>query len=109
MVAAKLANMVVGGKETNSANLQNCPPVSQASAATMLNVSERTVADAAKVRDKAAPELKAAVEQGHIAVQRCRQGRRDRGRQGRTVRKTMLGTVSDRSVFIGFIGFFDHF
>jgi hypothetical protein len=44
MVAAKMANMVVGGKETNSANLHNCAPVSQASAAKLMNVSPRQVA-----------------------------------------------------------------
>lgn len=46
-VAAKLANMVVGGKAANSANLQNS--VSQADAAKLLNVSTRSVAAAAKV------------------------------------------------------------
>jgi N6-adenosine-specific RNA methylase IME4 len=47
-----------------SANL----PTSQDSAAKMLNVSPRSVRHAAAVKDKAEPELKAAVEQGHIAV-----------------------------------------
>ena len=69
MVAAKIANMVVGGREANSANLQNCPaPVSQADAAEMLNVSARTVAAAVKVRDEAAPELVRAVESGKVSV-----------------------------------------
>lgn len=39
MVAANLANMVVGGAEANSANLQNCQAVSQSEAAEMLGVS----------------------------------------------------------------------
>jgi hypothetical protein len=67
MVAAKLANMRQGERTDlePSANLQK---VNQKSAAGMLNVSERIVADAAKVRDKAAPELRAAVEQGYLAV-----------------------------------------
>jgi hypothetical protein len=43
-----IANMVVGGKEANSANLQNCQPVSRDAASTMLNVSERSIADAAE-------------------------------------------------------------
>jgi regulator of protease activity HflC (stomatin/prohibitin superfamily) len=34
----------------------------------MLNVSRGSVQHAAQVQEKAAPELKAAVEQGHIAV-----------------------------------------
>ena len=37
-----IANMVVGGKEANSANLQNCQPVSRDAA------SERSIADAAE-------------------------------------------------------------
>jgi hypothetical protein len=68
MIAAKIANMVVGGRETNSANLRNCPAISQAAAAIMLNVSERSVTNAATVRDRAEPELQAAVDQGHLAV-----------------------------------------
>jgi hypothetical protein len=68
LVASRLANMVVGGKETNSANLQDCKPISRADAARLLNVSERTVASAAKVRDDASRELVAAVERGQIAV-----------------------------------------
>lgn len=67
-VAAKLANMVVGGRETNSANLQNCPAVSQADAARMLNVSERSVATAAKVVKTGTPELVKAVETGKVSV-----------------------------------------
>jgi len=46
VVAAKIANMVVGSKEANSANLQNC---SQAQAAELFNVSTRSMADAVKV------------------------------------------------------------
>lgn len=71
MAAAKLANMKKGertdlkdGTEP-SANLRK---VSQNEAAESLNVSRRTVQDAAKVHDQAEPELVAAVEQGHIAV-----------------------------------------
>ena len=57
MVAARLANMTVGGREANSANLQNCAAVSQAKAAELLGVSTRSVASAARVRDEAVPEL----------------------------------------------------
>ncbi len=46
MTADRIANMVVGGKETNSAKLQNCLPVSRAEAAELMSVSERTVASA---------------------------------------------------------------
>lgn len=67
MVAAKLAN-VTQGQRTDmqpAANLQN---VSQADAAEMLNVSTRTVAAAAKVRNEAPDELVRAVEQGAVSV-----------------------------------------
>jgi ParB-like chromosome segregation protein Spo0J len=65
MIAAKLANMPDGGNraEQHSANLH-----SAAKAADMLNVSERTVKTAKQVQENAAPELIAAVEQGHLAV-----------------------------------------
>lgn len=66
MVAAKLANMVVGGKEANSANLRNS--VSQATAASMLNVSERSVTSAKKVIDSAPKEIAKAVEQGEMSI-----------------------------------------
>lgn len=56
------------GARTDLEPSANLPKVSQADAAELLNVSERSVADAAKVRDNATPALKAAVEQGHLAV-----------------------------------------
>lgn len=67
MVAAKLANMENGGdrRSDQAANLQS---VSRAKAAELLNVSERTVHAAAKVKDEGAPELVAAVEQGKVSV-----------------------------------------
>ena len=43
MIAEKMANMVVGGRETNSANLPDCPKVSQEKAASLLGVSPRSV------------------------------------------------------------------
>lgn len=66
MVAAKLANLE-NGQKASSANLQSTA-VSQTRAAEMLNVSTRTVAAAAKVKDEGAPELVAAVEAGHVSV-----------------------------------------
>lgn len=69
-VAAKLANIALGDNQhtVGSANLQTLPPVSQAQAADLLNVSPRTVADAKTVQDKGSPELIAAVEQGAVSV-----------------------------------------
>jgi N6-adenosine-specific RNA methylase IME4 len=66
MVAANLANMPTHRPASNgkSANL----PTSQDSAAKMLSVSPRSVRHAVAVKDRAEPELRAAVEQGHIAV-----------------------------------------
>jgi hypothetical protein len=67
MVAAKLANMKVGDFAGNqhvaSANLQT-PQVSRAEAASMLNVSERSVNTAKAVEAKAPAEVVRAVEQG---------------------------------------------
>lgn len=67
MVAAKLANMAQGERTDlqPSANLQK---VSRAEAAELLNVSERTVNAAAKVKDEGAPELAQAVETGRASV-----------------------------------------
>lgn len=70
-VAAKLANMTHGGdrKSDQAANLQDDrAPVTQAQAADMLNVSERSVATAKKVIEQGAPELVAAVESGAVSV-----------------------------------------
>lgn len=71
MVAAKLANMTnsdagkigAAAQGKASANLQTSP-VSQSDAAKLLNVSTRSVAAAAKVKDSAIPELAHAVECG---------------------------------------------
>jgi hypothetical protein len=67
MVAANLATMRQGERTDvePSANLQK---VAQATAATRLNVSPRTVADSVKVKNDAAPELRRAVEQGKLSV-----------------------------------------
>ena len=75
MVAARLANLAHGGnrKSDQAANLplddrSPVPPVTQASAAEMLNVSERTVRAAKVVQDKGDPELVAKVERNEVSV-----------------------------------------
>lgn len=67
MVAAKLATAKRGGD--HSANLQNAgQPITQPDAAKLLNVSTRTVADAAKVLANGTPSLKKAVEAGEVSA-----------------------------------------
>jgi N6-adenosine-specific RNA methylase IME4/ParB-like chromosome segregation protein Spo0J len=66
MVAAKIATMK-RGNFSKSANLPVLA-VAQTAAAKLLNVSDRSVRDAVVVKDKAATELKDAVEQGHLPV-----------------------------------------
>jgi len=57
MVAAKLATLTHGGNRKNqTANLQD--EISQQKAATLLNVSERTVASAAKVKSEGTAKIK---------------------------------------------------
>lgn len=67
MVAAKIANMRQGSR-TDLEPSANLPEVSQGSAARLLNVSERTVRHASKVRDDGAEELQAVVEGGRVSV-----------------------------------------
>jgi hypothetical protein len=68
-VAAKIENMRHGGdrKTDQDANL-HLGSITRASAAAMLNVSERTIASAAVVLDRGTPELRRAVEQGAVTV-----------------------------------------
>jgi hypothetical protein len=73
MVAANIANLTHGGdrKSDQAANLPLevvSPPISQAAAAEMLTVGERTVRSAAVVRDNGSPELIEAVERGKASV-----------------------------------------
>ena len=68
MIAANLANLSHGGDRTEQAANLPVAPITQEVAARMLNVSERSVRDAVTVKNDAAPELRSAVEQGHIAV-----------------------------------------
>jgi N6-adenosine-specific RNA methylase IME4 len=64
MIAAKLATMHQGART----DLSPIGETSQAAAAKLLNVGKRSVERAARVRDKATPELLEAVEQGGIAI-----------------------------------------
>ena len=70
-VAAKLANIQFGtftaNQHVGAANLPT-PPVSQAKAAEMLNVSERSVRAATKVIHEGDESLVKAVERGDVAV-----------------------------------------
>lgn len=69
MVAAKLANLENGVRaDRSSANLQSLPPVTQSEAASLLNVSPRSVATAKKVEEQAEPELVEAVANGQVSV-----------------------------------------
>lgn len=66
MVASRLANRPVG-RTVNSANLQN-KIVTRDQAAKLLSVSDRTIANAARVREQGVPELIAKVDGGAITV-----------------------------------------
>lgn len=67
MVAARLANMAAGDNQ-HTRGAANLPILSQAQAGVMMNVSERTVRSAVKVRDSATPELIQAVDRATITV-----------------------------------------
>lgn len=63
MVAASLATLPFGANQ----HAQICAP-SQSAAAELLNVSRRSVQNAAAVRDSGVPELVAAVQNGSVSV-----------------------------------------
>ncbi|MCV0371685.1 hypothetical protein [Filomicrobium sp.] len=64
MVAAKLAKLPVGANQhTGSENLPT-----QSNAATMLNVSDRSIRSAKQVQKRGVPELSKAVEDGEVSV-----------------------------------------
>jgi len=67
MAATKLANMRQGAR-TDLEHSANLPEVSQSEAASLLNVSERSVRSARRVLDDGVPELVQAVEQGAVKV-----------------------------------------
>jgi len=76
MVGARLATLQHGGdrRSDQAANLPlensaaSVPPISQATAADTVNVSERLVRAAKVVQQQATPELKRAVNEGRLAV-----------------------------------------
>jgi hypothetical protein len=73
-VAAKIANIkpgdFAGNQHTGRGPSIGGPQVSQAEAAKMLNVSERSVQRARAVQE-ASPELAAAVEKGEMSVSKA--------------------------------------
>lgn len=77
-LAAKLANVSHGGDRRSAtrgsdqaATLPLETPVTQAEAAEMLDVSERSVRSAAKVQKSGTPELQAAVSDGSLPVSKA--------------------------------------
>lgn len=72
-VAAKVANMRQGRPSDKGANLpllseREPGPVTVSQAASMLNVSERSVKSARKVQERGAPELVRALDEGRVSV-----------------------------------------
>lgn len=67
MVASKLATLKNGSNQHKKEGGQNCPP-SIDDAATMLNVSPRSVKTAKQVQEHGSDSVKQAVEQGTIPV-----------------------------------------
>ena len=67
MVASRLANRQVGGTYSHSANLQN-EIVTRDQAAKLLAVSDRTIANAVRIRETGIPELVAKIDAGAISV-----------------------------------------
>jgi phage N-6-adenine-methyltransferase len=65
MVAAKIANLKGPGRPAEIGSIE---PISQETAADLLNVSRSSVKRAAKVQEEAAPEVVEAVEKGTVAV-----------------------------------------
>lgn len=72
MVAAEIANMSLGDNQHKKRVGNIADPrkhdVSREKAAEMMDVSERTVRDAAKVRDKGHPALRESVQAGKVTV-----------------------------------------
>jgi N6-adenosine-specific RNA methylase IME4 len=67
MVAAKLAILGHGG-DRSSGKFAACSVPTQQEAATLLNISERTVRSAREVQEHGSPELVSAVERGAVSV-----------------------------------------
>ena len=68
MVAARIANTTWGGDRKSKCHLAPCSERTNQEAAELLNVSERSVKRAAKVKNNAIPEVIQAVESGQIPV-----------------------------------------
>ena len=71
MVAAKIANLPQGVRKDRAANLQVLP-ITQESAAKLLNVSERSVADAKAILKKA-PKQVGQIERGKKTIHKAKQ------------------------------------
>ncbi len=83
MIAARLANLDEGRPPTTAQDYA----VSQGKAAAMLGVSRRSVQSAKVVRDRGAPELIEAVEQGRVSVNIATQvAKKPRREQGQLVK-----------------------
>jgi hypothetical protein len=67
IVGAEVATMRQG-RRTDRQPSANLPEVSQAKASQLLNISERSIRDAKRVKDEAQPEVVKAVREGHLAV-----------------------------------------
>lgn len=67
MIAARLAKASVGNPNLNRANLPD-RETTNAQAASLVNVSERSVKTAKQIQDRATPELAQAVDRGDIPV-----------------------------------------
>jgi hypothetical protein len=67
IIGAEVATMRQG-RRTDRRPSANLPEVSQAKASQLLNISERSIRDAKRVKDEAQPEVVKAVREGHLAV-----------------------------------------
>lgn len=93
LVAAKVANMPLGGATYRSANLQT-DSISQAEAARMLNVSTRSVATAVKVQREATPDTVAEVERGDKTItEAMREIKRDNIERKRQAVREIIDTI----------------
>src|SRR5437764_3178137 len=86
MVAKKLATLEHGQRQTG----KFAGVTTQAQAASMLNVSERSLRTAGTIIDKAVPEIRKAVEKGSVSVSAAAQfARQPRNEQTKQVREAI--------------------